>query len=278
MDAKLVVGVKDAAASHRAVEWASGWARKRGATIELVAVVGGAIGVIGEGAVVDTALEHAEELLWREAARVREHGVVVTTRLERGNPVEILIAASSDAALLVIGSDYRGVGGPFRGRRGIRIVAAAHCPVVVVPELEPGERIGVVVGIDGSEVSEAALAFAAAEADRRGTELIAVSVWSPLAVPLGFSTYPEDYLANMQTATEEMQAVALAGLASDYPDLRVRRVVESGFPASVIAARGRSAELVVLGSHGRGAFARFLLGSVSEEVLARLPTVTAVVR
>lgn len=278
MDAKLVVGVKDAAASHRAVEWASGWARKRGAAIELVAVVGGAIGVIGEGAVVDTALEHAEELLWREASRVREHGVVVTTRLERGNPVEILIAASSDAALLVIGSDYRGVGGPFRGRRGIRIAAAAHCPVVVVPELEPGERSGVVVGIDGSEVSEAALAFAAAEADRRGTELIAVSVWSPLAVPLGFSTYPEDYLANMQTATEEMQAVALAGLASDYPDLRVRRVVESGFPASVIAARGRSAELVVLGSHGRGAFARFLLGSVSEEVLARLPTVTAVVR
>ncbi|WOQ69204.1 universal stress protein [Microbacterium limosum] len=278
MDAKLVVGVKDAAASHRAVEWASGWARKRGATIELVAVVGGAIGVIGEGAVVDTALEHAEELLWREAARVREHGVAVTTRLERGNPVEILIAASSDAALLVIGSDYRGVGGPFRGRRGIRIVAAAHCPVVVVPELEPGERSGVVVGIDGSEVSEAALAFAAAEADRRGTELIAVSVWSPVAVPLEFSTYPEDYLANMQTATEEMQAVALAGLASDYPDLRVRRVVESGFPASVIAARGRSAELVVLGSHGRGAFARFLLGSVSEEVLARLPTVTAVVR
>ncbi|MDX2377991.1 universal stress protein [Microbacterium sp. LRZ72] len=274
----IVVGVTDAAAARRALDWAITRARQRRQKLLLVSVVGGAVGAVGEGYVVHHALEATERMLADDAARATEAGIEVETRVGRGNPIDQLIAASEGAELLVIGSDYRGTGGPVRGNRGIRIAAGAHCPVVAIPDVAYDERSGIVVGVDGSELSEAAVAFAAAEADRLGEPLIAVSVWTPLVVPLGTGAYPEDYLKNMQTLTEESQALALAGLRQDYPDLDIRTVVVSGYPAAEIARVGKKATLVVVGSRGRGPVARFLLGSVSQEVLTHLPTATAVVR
>ena len=90
--------------------------------------------------------------------------------------------------------------------------------------------------------------------------------------------YPDLYLENMQASTEEVLSLALAGLASDYPDLVVERRVERGYPSQVLNEIASGARLAVVGTHGRGALARFLLGSISQEVLGRLATVTAVVR
>lgn len=281
MSNTIVVGISGAPVTPRVVDWAVARAAQRHRKIELVAVVGGAIGAVGEADVILRAVEATQQLLDREAARVSAAGVEVTTRVESGNPVHVLTEASEHADLLVIGSDYRGPGeGPGRGAHGIRIVAAAHCPVVVVPDIELGaERSGVVVGIDGSEVSEPALKFAAAEADRLGEPLIAVSVWTPLVAPRNdLAVYPELYLSNMQEATEEILSLALAGLASDYPDLQVIRKVEQGYPSHVINELAAAAHLTVVGTRGRGTFARLLLGSISHEVLARLAAVTAVVR
>jgi nucleotide-binding universal stress UspA family protein len=280
MRQKMIVGVTGAAASRRAMDWAVERVAANGDALELVSIVGGAIGIVGEGPVIDDALRLTEEMLDREADRIRAHGVVVHTRVGRGNPVEQLIEASKDAALLVIGSDYRGPeSGPARGPHGIRITAGAHCPVAVVPDIDLSDRTGVVVGIDGSEVSEFAIAFAAAEADRTGETLTAVSTWSPVAIPLSVRSYPEDYLQNMQSLTEEALAISLAGIPQQYPDLEVRRVVESSYsPDTVINRLAADARLAVVGSHGRGAIARFLLGSSSEQVLARLATATVVVR
>ena len=161
----------------------------------------------------------------------------------------------------------------------MRIAAGAACPVVVVPDFDTSGRSGVVVGIDGSDASEHALRFAAAEADRLGEPLVAVSVWTPLTAPRNtLAVYPELYLTNMQAATEETLALALAGIATDYPDLVVERRVERGYPSQVIGDIAHDARLAVVGTHGRGALARFLLGSISQEILGRLPTVTAVVR
>ena len=87
-----------------------------------------------------------------------------------------------------------------------------------------------------------------------------------------------DSLRNLEALTEEALALSLAGLASDYPDLQIVRRAERGFPSDVLTRIAGSARLVVRGSHGRGAIARFLLGAISQEVLARLPTVTAIVR
>lgn len=280
MNDRIVVGVTDAPAGRRAVDWATAQAVERRQRVELLAVVGGAIGVVGEAALVAEASDAAQQMLDEEAARVRDAGVPVTTRVTRGNPVSKLLDASKDAALLVIGSDYRGPqSGPARGVHGIRIAAGASCPVVVVPDIDPGHGRGVVVGVDGSEVSEAAIAFAAAEADRLGEPLIAVAVWTPLTAPRNAAAvYPEMYLSNMQAATEEILALSLAGLASLYPDLEIVRRVERGYPSAVIIGVAAEARLTVMGTHGRGAVARFLLGSISQEVLARLPSTTAIVR
>ncbi|NYF15686.1 nucleotide-binding universal stress UspA family protein [Microbacterium sp. AK009] len=280
MEQKVVVAVTDAAVSRRVVDWAVDRAAERGDRLELISVVDGAVGVGEEDLVVDWAQEWTEDVLRNHAERVRARGVPVEVRLDRGRPVERLIAASEDASLLVIGSDYRGTESrPARGPHGMRIAAGAHCPVVVVPDLDLTGRSGVVVGVDGSEASESAIAFAAADADRSGEALTAVSTWSPIAIPLSVRSYPEGYLRNMQTLTEEALGISMAGISTRYPDVKVRRVVESSErPETVVNRLASGARLCVIGSHGRGRLARFLLGSTSQQVLLRLATATVVVR
>lgn len=275
MNGTILVGMTDSEAARRAADWAAQRAADRRDRLVLVSVVGGAIGVVGEGAVLEDAVALTRRRLEEEGRRLGADEV----RVLHGRPVEQLIADSADADLLVIGSDYRGPGsGPARGTHGLRITAGAACPVVVVPPFDLSGRSGVVVGVDGSELSEAAIRFAAAEADRTHEPLIAVTSWAPVTTPLGVVSYPDHYRDNVQKLAEEALGLSLAGLAQDYPDLEVRRVVEAGLPAEVINRAAAHARLAVVGSRGRGAVTRFLLGSTSHEVLLTLATATAVVR
>ncbi|MBY6061845.1 universal stress protein [Microbacterium esteraromaticum] len=280
MTEKIVVGVTGASGSRRAVDWAAARAVARKQQLELINVVGGAVGMIGEGAVLQAAREAADELLREEAERIASDGLTVTTRIETGDPVHTLIDASKDAALLVIGSDYQGPGqGPARGSHGIRIAAASSSPVVVVPDFDiTGERAGVVVAVDGSPISESAIAFAAAEADRLGEPLTALIVWTPIAVPRNaLMVMPQAYREGMEQSAREALSLSLAGLRSQYPGLEIEEAVAEGFPSVIINELAESAHLTVVGSRGHGAVRRFLLGSISHEVLQRLATVTAVV-
>lgn len=281
MAGKIVVGVTEAAGSRRAVEWAVRRALVRRQPVELLSVVGGALGTVGGHGLLDAAVTETEAFLTEEADQVAAEGVAVTTRVEAGDPVTVLTKASEDAALLVIGSDYRGpASGPARGSHGVRIAAGSDSPVVVVPDFDITEdRRGVVVGVDGSSLSADAIAFAAAEADRLGEPLKAVIVWTPISAPRNtLMVVPEDYRHGMEQAAREALSLSLAGLRSTYPDLQIEPIVEVGFPSAVINELAETARLAVVGSRGRGVVRRFLLGSVSHEVLQRLSTVTAVVR
>lgn len=278
MGEPIVVGITDGPAAQRAVEWAVKRASAHRLPLKLIEVVGGAVGAVGENEVLEAAVAAARERVQATAAALPRLGLKVFMRVDRGNPVAVLTEASAHASLLVIGSDHTGSGSRRRGAHGLRIAAGAHCPVVVVPDVDVSGRTGVVVGVDGSPVSEKAVAFAAAEADRLGEPLIAVAVWTPLEVPRNMGAYPVEYLENMEKLTAEALGLSLAGLASQYPDLEIVRRVERGYPSHIINELATSARLAVVGSHGRGALARFLLGSISQEVLARLATVTAVVR
>lgn len=277
MSDTILVGVTAAPVAARSVPWAAARAAALGQHLELIAVVGGAVGAVGEDDVVRTAEQAAQSMLDEHAEQARKAGADVSTRVERGNPVAVLVEASESAALLVIGSDSQGTGST-RGSHGIRITAAAHCPVVAVPDLDTVGRTGVLVGTDGSEVSAGAVEFAAAEAARLGETLTAVSVWTPMPIPGPLSGYPEPYLEDMQGVTGEILRNALAGVRETYPDLEIVERVECGYPSTIITELAQDARLAVVGSHGRGAFARLLLGSISHEVLARLATVTAIVR
>ncbi len=279
MAGTIVVALTDTEAGRRALAWAEKRATQRRQPLHLVTVVGGATGAVGEGKLLDAAVSSTDHFLSREAERLRAAGLTVEAEVRQGNPVTHIANATEGAALLVIGSDFGDGSGRRRGLHGVRIVAAAHCPTVVVGASdEDAERHGVVVGVDGSPVSEAALKFAAAEADRLGEPLVVVSVWTPVQVPHMPLLDNDNYLASMQSITEEMQSVALAGLGQDYPDLVVEREVVSGYPSHAISDRAETARLAVVGSHGRGTIARFLLGSVSHEVLVNLTSPTAIVR
>lgn len=279
MAERIVVGVVDTSAGRRALDWAADRARSRKAELLLVSVVGGAVGAVGEGAVVDDAIASADELLQERAGELQATGLTVDVEVLRGDPVRQIVSATAGAALLVIGSDHGGENGRSRrGVHGLRIVADAACPVVVIPDVDTTDRRGVVVGVDGSPISEAAVAFAAAEADRRGEPLVPVIVWTPVSTPRGPRVYPEQYLTSMQALAEETLSLALAGLRQTYPDLELRPRAERGYPSEVINREAATASLTVVGSHGRGAVARFLLGSISHEVLSALVAPTAVVR
>jgi nucleotide-binding universal stress UspA family protein len=151
--------------------------------------------------------------------------------------------------------------------------------VVVIPsEIVPRNR-GVVVGVDGSEESMQAVSFAAAEADLQGDELTAV-----LAVhrPTRWieRQAPTDAMAE---AIEEEERIVLAesvaGLRSSFPDLVVHQRLEKHLdPAQALVEQGASARILVIGSRGRGAFARLILGSTAHAVLAHVPCPTIVTR
>ena len=131
----------------------------------------------------------------------------------------------------------------------------------------------VVVGIDGSPASESATAIAFDEASRRGVELVAMHSWSDFAV----SELPGVEWSDLEKQANETLAEWLAGCQERYPDVTIRRVVVLDRPAHQLLKQSESAQLTVVGSHGRGGFAGMLLGSVSSAVAesARTPVIVA---
>ncbi|MEV5721256.1 universal stress protein [Amycolatopsis mediterranei] len=203
----------------------------------------------------------------REAAR-RGAPLEVVTRADDALP--LLIAASRRAELLVIGDrDLRGVAG---------LIAHADCPVVVVRGDQHSGTGPVVVGVDGSQLGEAALAFAFRTADLREALLIAVHAWTDGALDAGL--VPLLGWDDVETAERPLLAEWLAGWSDKYPDVVVQRVVVRDRPAHAVVeqATAAAARLVVVGSHGRGSAAAFVLGSVSHAVLHHAPCPVAVVR
>ncbi|MFD4422602.1 universal stress protein [Agromyces sp. NPDC058484] len=282
---EIVVGVSTGGrASRIAVRWAAQRASATGSRLRLVHVIEGSIPATDDAELLLAAQTAARASL-DEAADVAasvDRDLEVATELEQGSPVEVFDRLSQGADLLVVGSDWHG--GQRASRRGVhslRIAAGSHAPVAVIPDIDVSGRRGVVVGLDGSEASDAALAFAVSEAARLGEPLIAVHAWD-IAMMIGgdygygVPMVPTD---DLQRAAEEVLDEALAGVSSGAPaSLEIQRVVVAGDPVIALAEEAASASLLVVGSHGRGALARFLLGSVSHGVLAHLEGPTVVVR
>ncbi|HEY9365629.1 MAG TPA: universal stress protein [Agromyces sp.] len=290
---EIAVGVSTGgSATMRAVRWAAERASASGSSLRLVhvvdddsALVARAAAAPGEATSVESidAERHVRECLDEAAALVMavDDGIEVVTTLERGNPVDVFERISADAGMLVVGSDWHG--GRRASRRrvlSLRIAAVSRSPVAVVPDLDLGDRRGIVVGVDGSHISDRALAFAADEADRTDEPLIAVHSWDVVAMVGGEYGYGAPVIAadDLSRAESEMLEAALAPVIAAHPGLEVVRSVVAGDPVHDLTEAASGASMLVVGSHGRGALARFLLGSVSQGVIADLVAPTIVLR
>ena len=191
------------------------------------------------------------------------------------NVVSSLIEASMHAQLVVVGS--QGVGGLGRlllGSVSSALVHHAHCPVAVIrSDMDSGTDADrpVLVGIDGSPASEAATAMAFDEASRRGADLLALHAWSDVGV---FPVLGMDW-RDRENQGQEVLAERLAGWQEQYPDVHVQRSVVCDTPAKWLLEASERAQLVVVGSRGRGGFPGMLLGSVSSAVVhsAKVPVI-----
>lgn len=281
MAEKYIIGVDGSEQSRVALDWGLRRAAQSGATVELLHVaddsfLSESVAFLSEAQAASERMLEAE----REYALASGfQGTILGTALV-GHPIAEVEEASKRADLVVLGAHTGSkFAGSFFGTRAVKIAAVAHCPVAVVPFERPGTpKPGVVVGIDGSEASKKAIAFAAEEASLRGVPLIAVYAWMPPLTPGLEYLWSEELVETQRSAAEEAIAIGTAGLASRYPDLSVERKIVQAPPVAALLQAAEDADTIVVGSRGRGGIQRLLLGSVSHGVLQALPRTTIVTR
>ena len=288
----VVVGADGSPSSRVAVQWAAREATMRHVPLTVVHVVP-SLSVAASalawpaGPVPEEVLENQEtdaRQVIADAIKVVEDSCAdgyrpeINSELLFGGSVPALADLSIDAQLVVVGCHGRtGQHRRLLGSVSTGLIHHAHGPVAVIhDEVSSGlqsSKLPVLVGIDGSPASELATAIAFDEASWRGVDLVALHVWGEADMSTVFGI---DSSA-VQSAADKTLAESLAGWQERYPEVTVHRVVEFEHPARHLLKQAERAQLVVVGSHGRGGFAGMLLGSVSTAVAeaARVPVIVA---
>lgn len=288
----VVVGVDGSAPSRKAVRWATREAMLRNVPLGLVHVLPTAVATLpgltwpGTPPPVELSQWHEDEgrrVLADAMSVVKDaagNGEVPEVNIELfySPLVPTLVDLSKEARMVVVGSRGRGaLRRVLLGSVSNGLVHHAHCPVAVIHQDTPiaarRNTLPVVVGVDGSEASELATALAFDEASWRGVELVAVHAYADARL---FAIADTDWTA-LRSSAEETLAERLAGFQERYRDVSVRRLIVWDDPAVHLLTQSEAAQLLVVGSHGRGGFAGMLLGSVSTAVAnaARTPVVVA---
>ncbi len=283
----MLVAVDGSPESDAAVRWAAHEAEMRDVPITLMHVV---IPVVVSWPVRSFQAEFNQwqednaQLVIGQAEKMLESSVgesklsAVRTEVARGNVVAAIVAASREAQMVVVGSRGMGlVGRAVLGSVSSGVVHHARCPVAIVHADEakaPDRTKPVLLGIDGSPASEAATALAFDEAARRKVDLVALHAWSDVGV---FPSLGMDW-HQYQDEGHEVLGERLAGWQEQYPDVHVRRRIVCDKPARWLIDASQQAQLVVVGSHGRGGFPGMLLGSVSSAVVQSANSPVIVVR
>jgi nucleotide-binding universal stress UspA family protein len=273
----VVAGVDGSECSLQAVRWAAVEAERRHRPLRLVAAhawpAGGLIGDPGLGVDPQAVLR---DVVQGHLATAAATAAAVAPDLEveqvevSGLAVPVLQGESARAEMVVLGD--RGLGGfsgLLIGSVAVALAAHAACPIVVVRGSEPDHTTPrpepVVVGVDGSPASGAAVGVAFEAAALRGVPLVAVHAWHDL--PIDPTMAPLVDWDLVEAGERGVLAERLAGWSEMYPDVKVRRSIARDRPAHALVQESGRAQLVVVGSRGRGGLAGMLLGSVSQALL-----------
>ncbi|GAB4585565.1 universal stress protein [Nocardia sp. IFM 10818] len=262
--------------SYQAVAWAAAEAELRGCPLRIITSYAITVGQDPRtvyGAAEMAGLRRDGERVLGEALRIARHAVPdesleITTELTFDLITPTLLGLSKRARMLVVGNRGRGaVRRAVLGSVSTALTRHAHCPVAVIhglSESDPGSSgKPVVVGVDGTENSLPAVEMAFDEASRRKVTLIAVHAWSDTT---GYDL-PVVGWDGIRETEDVLLGESLAGFGERYPDVRVERVVACDTPVRALLEQADGAQLLVVGSHGRGGFSGMLLGSVSTALL-----------
>ncbi|MEV6812330.1 universal stress protein [Micromonospora sp. NPDC051296] len=225
--------------------------------------------------------EQAERLVTAavDEAEATSPGLRITGEIIDGEPAAVLLGEAPAAALMVLGD--QGLGGLAAlvvGSVAVQVAAHADCPVLVARGT-PRTDGPVVVGVDGSALSQRAVEFAVQTAALRGVAVVAAHAYRHPASTGPGDMQPLVYDESELRADEERTvAEAVAGLAERYPEVSITRESVRGRAPQVLTDASRRAQLLVVGGQGRGELTGLLLGSVSHSVLHHSHCPVAVVR
>ena len=286
--APIVVGYDGSPGSQSALRWAVGEAVRELAPLrileafELIVTVRPTPGHVVPLDALRTARQKGLDAV-ADTVRLQHPELQVETSLVGGAAVPALLDEAGRARLVVLGS--RGLGGwsgLLVGSVAVQVTTHAPCPVIVIPhDLRPHAHEGptVAVGVDGSKASAKAIDFAFDQAEALHARVVALHAWSS-----PFLTY-SDGASMLQFDEDKIQeegrllvAESVAGAAADHPDVHWQTELVSGSAAQALVRRADSADLVVVGSRGRGGFTGLLLGSVGQSVLHHAQAPVAIVR
>jgi nucleotide-binding universal stress UspA family protein len=284
----IVVGVDGTDAANHAARWAADEAARRSCELRLVHAYSLPANA---GYPDDTAYPHELEPVLREegqrfvdrtAADLRHAhpGLTITTTVVYERAILALRKESEHALLTVVGSGtLRRTSGVLLGSVALGVASTNPAPVSIVHQ-QPERTTGpVVVGVDGSHTSDAAVAFAFQAAEVRKTDLVAVHVWDDVIVPGSRKLHnPLVDPARIEQEERELLAERIAVWADKYPHVPVRQHLAEGRAVAELLEFAEQAQLLVVGSHGRGGFAGMLLGSTSHSLIIHSPCPVVVVR
>ncbi|GAB3147174.1 universal stress protein [Amycolatopsis stemonae] len=284
-NAPVVVAVDGSESAAAAALWAAGEAARRHAPLLVFTAYGyeddafgGKVYPPSDWLAVKEA--NADQLLrqTRKTLEAAVPGLAVATEASDRGPIPALRAVSERARLLVTGEPVGSIAGLFSGSPDVDLAAKAHCPVVVVRGRETVDG-PVVVGADGSPLSEAAIAWAFEEASIRHAPLVAVYTWHDGDTAGLFSDGNVAFQGeSLRDSGRRLLAQRLAGWQEKYPDVVVERRVEHDRPRDRLLGASHEAQLLVVGSRGRGGFSGLVLGSTSQALLHHAACPVMVVR
>jgi nucleotide-binding universal stress UspA family protein len=284
----VVAAVDGSAVSYHAVAWAAAEAALHNCRLHLVTSVsvpsGYGPGALFTGAELDWLRVDGERVLAEATriARIAAPGDVpeITTEVSWSPVITDLIERSRQARMLVLGS--RGAGALRRdllGSVSTSVLRHAHCPVAVIHGQSATDPVSatqpVLVGIDGSSNSMAAVALAFEEASLRKVGLKALHAWSDIS---GREVPVPGWEDTLRETEDALLAESLAGWSERYPDVDVHRILVRDRPVRALLDEADTAQLIVVGSHGRGGFTGMLLGATSNALVQATECPTVVVR